>query len=95
MQIHTLLTLASLGAVAAAIETCGNRDDLVATDTFLAARAAVGKRQDTTTKAVDVYFHVASTPANSNRITDEIVTAQVSPDARLPAPRRGARAPHG
>lgn len=78
MQLQTILGLVFLGvAHVAAIEHCGNSNDVAVADALLPARADLAKRQNTTTPtAVDVYFHVASTPANSNRLTDEIVAAQ-------------------
>lgn len=79
MHLPTLLGLALTGA-AVALERCGNTDDLAAASTtpFLPARAALTERQttNTTTKSVDVYFHLASTRANHNRLTDAIAAAQ-------------------
>ena len=51
-------------------------DDLAVVEPLSIAPLAYTKRQEAAT-AVDVYFHVASTEANKDRITDDIVAAQV------------------
>lgn len=51
-------------------------DDLAAVEPLNHVLPAYAKRQDAAT-AVDVYFHVTSTEANKDRITDDIVDAQV------------------
>lgn len=51
-------------------------DDLAAVEPVSRVLPAYTKRQDAAT-AVDVYFHVTSTEANKDRITDDIVDAQV------------------
>lgn len=51
-------------------------DDLAAVEPLGIALPAYAKRQEAPT-AVDVYFHVTSTEANKDRITDDIVNAQV------------------
>lgn len=53
-------------------------DDLVAVETPAIALPAYVKRQES--KPVDVYFHVTSTVANKDRITDAVVDAQVRLD---------------
>lgn len=50
-------------------------DDLAPVEPLNTVLPVYSKRQDAPT-AVDVYFHVASTQANKNRITDDIVGAQ-------------------
>lgn len=52
-------------------------DDLAAIETPTIALPAYVKRQES--KPVDVYFHVTSTVANKDRITDAVVDAQVRP----------------
>ncbi|KAK1461896.1 metalloprotease MEP1 [Colletotrichum cuscutae] len=49
-------------------------DDLAAIETPTIALPAYVKRQES--KPVDVYFHVTSTAANKDRITDAVVDAQ-------------------
>lgn len=51
-------------------------DDLAVVEPLSIALPVYTKRQDAAT-AVDVYFHVTSTEANKDRITDDIVDAQV------------------
>lgn len=50
-------------------------DDLAVVEPVSIALPVYTKRQDAAT-AVDVYFHVTSTEANKDRITDDIVDAQ-------------------
>lgn len=66
--------LSLLGAPALALK-CLN-DDLAEVEPLNTILPAYSKRQDAPT-AVDVYFHVTSTEANKDRITDDIVDAQV------------------
>lgn len=51
-------------------------NDLAAVEPLNHVLPAYVKRQDAAT-AVDAYFHVTSTEANKDRITDDIVDAQV------------------
>lgn len=69
-----LLSLVTPPAVAL---NCLN-DDLAAVEPAPVSLALTAhtKRQDAPT-AVDVYFHVTSTEANKDRITDDVVDAQV------------------
>lgn len=67
-----LLSLVTLPALAL---NCLN-DDLAVVEPLSNALPAYAKRQEAAT-AVDVYFHVTSTEANKDRITDSIVDAQV------------------
>ena len=56
-------------------------DDLAVVEPLNNPLPVYRKRQDAPT-AVDVYFHVTSTEANKDRITDDTVDAQVR---RLPS----------
>lgn len=69
------VALLSLVASPALALNCLN-DDLAAVEPLNHMLPAYAKRQDAAT-AVDVYFHVTSTEANKDRITDDIVDAQV------------------
>lgn len=69
------LALLSLVTSPALALNCLN-DDLAAVEPLNHVLPAYAKRQDAVT-AVDVYFHVTSTEANKDRITDDIVDAQV------------------
>ncbi|TEA13621.1 Extracellular metalloprotease [Colletotrichum sidae] len=66
----SLGTSAALGSL-----QCLNDDTLAAATLPTISLPAYVKRQDAP-KAVDVYFHVTSTEANKDRITDAIVDAQ-------------------
>lgn len=50
-------------------------DDLAVVEPLNTVLPAYGKRQEEPT-AVDVYFHIASTETNKDRITDDIIGAQ-------------------
>ncbi|OHW98200.1 metalloprotease mep1-like protein [Colletotrichum incanum] len=66
--------LLSFGASSALAKLQCINDDLVATEAPAFALPTYVKRQES--KPVDVYFHVTSTVANKDRITDAIVDAQ-------------------
>lgn len=69
--------LLSLGTSPALALECLNDDLAVVEPLSIALPAHTSmKRQDAPT-AVDMYFHVTSTEANKDRITDDIVDAQV------------------
>ncbi|KAF6829700.1 metalloprotease mep1 [Colletotrichum plurivorum] len=74
MSRATAALLLSLGASALANLQCINDDTLAAIETPRISLPYV-KRQDAP-KPVDVYFHVTSTEANKDRITDAVVDAQ-------------------
>lgn len=80
-SVAALAALLSLTAPPALALNCLN-DDLAAVETPNIALPAYSKRQEAAT-AVDVYFHVTSTEANKDRITDDIVDAQVRPHSSL------------
>lgn len=65
----------SLVAPPALALNCLN-DDLAVVEPLNTALPVYSKRQEAAT-AVDVYFHVTSTEANKDRITDDIVGSQV------------------
>lgn len=69
------VALLSLVAPPALALNCLN-DDLAVVEPLNTALPVYSKRQEAAT-AVDVYFHVTSTEANKDRITDDIVGAQV------------------
>lgn len=71
----TSVALLSLVTPSALALNCLN-DDLAVVEPSSIALPVYTKRQEAAT-AVDVYFHVASTEANKDRITDDIVDAQV------------------
>lgn len=72
------VALLSLVTPPALALNCLNDDLAAAEPLSIASRGlpAYMKRQEAAT-AVDVYFHVTSTEANKDRITDDIVDAQV------------------
>lgn len=70
--------LLSLGAsLALGKLQCVNDDTLAAAELPQISLPTYVKRQDAP-KEVDVYFHVASTEANQDRISDATVDAQVT-----------------
>lgn len=69
--------LLSLGASSALAKLQCINDNLVAVEAPASTLPVYVKRQES--KPVDVYFHVTSSVANRERITDAIVDAQVNP----------------
>lgn len=69
--LNALALLASIGSAGAL--KCANKDEYMEVPESHLQRLST--RQDQT-HAVDVYFHIASTNANKDLITDETVDAQ-------------------